>query len=115
MKRTLGEIKKMGYTLVARDVPPFSHQLWLSKNKTAYALANGFGDTEVVMTYPTSNPPIGSVAEILATLLKQEPSPMYSARPRNNDGREACILCGAPTRTIVLFTSNAQVCTKCGY
>jgi len=34
--------------------------------------------------------------------------------PRNNDGRDACFWCGAPTREIELATSSGNICTQCG-
>jgi len=34
--------------------------------------------------------------------------------PKNNEGRKTCYWCGAPTKSVMLFTSITDVCTKCG-
>lgn len=34
--------------------------------------------------------------------------------PRDNDGRTICFWCKAPTKKIQGFSSNYDVCTKCG-
>jgi len=34
--------------------------------------------------------------------------------PKNNDGRERCYWCGAPTKSMMMFTSIGDVCTECG-
>lgn len=33
---------------------------------------------------------------------------------KNNDGRDTCFACGAPTESKQGFTDTYQVCTKCG-
>lgn len=35
--------------------------------------------------------------------------------PKNNDGRERCFWCGAPTRAVASgFAANYDICTECG-
>lgn len=36
------------------------------------------------------------------------------ALPKNNDGRDTCYSCEAPTKTVMAITSQYQVCTRCG-
>jgi hypothetical protein len=40
--------------------------------------------------------------------------PDLEPEPDNNDGREACYWCEAPTKQLALATSIGNVCTRCG-
>jgi hypothetical protein len=44
----------------------------------------------------------------------QWPTPKKEPEPRNNDGRQNCYWCGAPTRKFELATSSGRICTACG-
>ena len=37
-----------------------------------------------------------------------------ASTPKNNDGRDTCYSCSAPTKTVMAITSQYQICTKCG-
>jgi len=64
--------------------------------------------------------PLPSPAQVaMKNLFGEEfPEPEIAPQPRavrNNDGQTSCVKCGAATKTIQLFISSAQVCTKCGF
>lgn len=40
--------------------------------------------------------------------------PVIGLEPKNNDGRDTCFWCGAPTKEIELAMSSGHVCTVCG-
>ena len=54
--------------------------------------------------------------EGVVKLLKQHMSSptIPNVEPKNNDGRNTCFWCGAPTRIFQMSFGNGNVCTLCG-
>lgn len=50
---------------------------------------------------------------LVTTKPRQEPELESGSEPKNNDGRENCFWCGAPTKTIELAFSTGNICTQC--
>lgn len=40
--------------------------------------------------------------------------PSVKVTAKNNDGRDTCYACGAPTKAVMGFMSEYNICTKCG-
>ena len=52
-----------------------------------------------------------SVVELLKQYMSSPTIP--NVEPKNNDGRNTCFWCGAPTRVFQMSFSTGNVCTSC--
>lgn len=121
--RTVAELEgKMQYT----RLPDYlGSRVWLSPLKDWFATDGGRPRVLRVDTMHKSTityPPWRLYFEQHGVVFDEEATPpetvpLAPAEPmlRNNDGRATCCRCSAPTRSIFLFMSTAQVCTKCGF
>jgi len=132
-KRTVATIESMGYTQWPHDyslsVPslwgtPYVQRVWISAQRSHVAVGSpsatggSIVDTESIGALEKRNKPLYDWL-VAQSALPAKATPYVltegGTEIRNNDGRTSCVRCGASTRTILLFFSHAQVCTKCGF